>query len=61
MASKNTNDRVFDRFHSSLVRLWHSANQRMRGSFSVVVRVEHSLVLLIGYTVVGATVAHFVR
>lgn len=60
MASENKDDRVIDRVHSPIVRLWNSANQRMRGSFSVVVRVEHSLVLLIGYTVVGAAVAHFV-
>jgi hypothetical protein len=59
MASKDPDGRVRRRFRFLKLRLWDTLNQRLRGSFSVVVKVEHSLMLLVGYAALGASVRFF--
>lgn len=56
---EDSRPRLLDRVHHHGLRVWDTLNTRMRGSFTVAIRVEHSLMLLIGYAALGGFAAKF--
>lgn len=60
VAGTNKSDGAGDWVRNTNRGLWASLQRRMRGSVSVVVRVEHTLGLLVSYTCVGGLIAYWV-
>lgn len=57
MAGEIQGDRIRDRLHCSLVRVWGSINRSVRSSVTVAVKVESSLALLAAYSAIGFSTA----
>lgn len=40
--------------------LWSKLRESLRGSASITVSLEHSVILMVGYATIGALIAHYI-